>query len=133
MIGVWIDFLRLRISAAVSNPFIPAMLTSSRMTANSSRRMWPRASSPERASMRFWPRLSRMERYESRFSGRSSTTRMLTASLGILKFLGQADARHQTIAHRASKLPIEPGPEDGDHLLRVHGLGEVIPSSSFDA
>jgi len=55
MIGVAADFLRLRISAAVSKPFIVGMLTSSRMTAKSFFRTSFNASSPEVAVTSLWP------------------------------------------------------------------------------
>ena len=58
MIGVWRDFLRWRISAAVSSPDMPGMLTSSRMTANSRSSSSCSASSPEDTATMFWPRSS---------------------------------------------------------------------------
>ena len=48
MIGVCADLRRARISAAVSKPSMPGMLTSSRMTANSCSSSQRSASSPER-------------------------------------------------------------------------------------
>ena len=49
MIGVWADRLPLRISAAVSKPSMPGMLTSSRMTAKSCCSTCRSASAPDRA------------------------------------------------------------------------------------
>ena len=49
MIGVCAERWRSRISAAVSKPSMPGMLTSSRMTAKSCSRSWRSASRPERA------------------------------------------------------------------------------------
>ena len=58
MIGVAFDRSRSRISAAVSNPSMPGMLTSSRMTANSCRSTSPSASGPEDEGDGEWKRVA---------------------------------------------------------------------------
>ncbi len=81
-IGVWAHRLRPRMSWAVSKPSIPGMLTSRRTSANSSRRRWRSASSPDAAATSSMPGSSRTDRYTSCCSGRSSTTRIFTTSEG---------------------------------------------------
>ena len=76
---MWRERSRDLITFAVSNPFIPGICTSSRMTANSRRRTSRSASSPDVARTRCRPSGSRMASSASRFSGRSSTSSMSTS------------------------------------------------------
>jgi hypothetical protein len=67
-------------SRAVSKPSSSGMLTSSRMSAQASRRRKRSASAPEAASTSSYSGPARTERMARRFSGRSSTARMRTGA-----------------------------------------------------
>src|SRR3954466_10794831 len=108
MIGVCAERLYWRISFAVSRPSMSGMLTSSRITANSRCRISFSASDPERTITRFWPSSSRIVRKTSSFSGRSSTIRM-------------------------SVLSMQPPSQNGQQVLAIHRLGEVVPGAGSDA
>ena len=84
--GVYRERLSLRIRAAVSNPSICGMRTSSRMSAKAARRIQRRASLPEAAvtTLRSGPHNSACSAL--RLCGSSSTTRIFTQaeSVGLL-------------------------------------------------
>src|SRR5678815_4054339 len=108
MIGVCAERLYCRISFAVSRPSMSGMLTSSRITANSRCRISFSASDPERTSTRFCPSSSRIVRKTSSFSGRSSTIRMLVLSM-------------------------QPPSQDGEQVLAIDRLRQIIPRARGDA
>src|SRR5665213_801536 len=118
MMGVCRLRSRRRISFAVSKPFIPGIITSRRMTEKSILISCLKASSPECAFTRFCPRLSRTASSASRLAGSSSTKRILTGS---------------SYPPIVSLLSIQPGSHQGQQLLRVHRLGDVVRGPGLDA
>src|SRR6185503_18905599 len=108
MIGVCAERLYWRISFAVSRPSMSGMLTSSRITANSRCRISFSASDPERTMTRFCSSSSRIVWKTSSFSGRSSTIRMLVLSM-------------------------QPPSENGEQMLAIDRLGQVVPGARGDA
>src|SRR6185295_14325429 len=115
MIGVCLVLLCWRMSSAVSMPSMSGMLTSSRITANSRSSSSRSASAPEAAITRFWPSSSSTTWKARRLSGRSSTTRMLTfSSIGFF-------------------LPVQPPPQHGEQVDRIHRFREVVPGARADA
>src|ERR1700756_2098212 len=117
------------------------MLTSRRITANSYCRMSCNASAPDRAVTTFSWSSSKTAPITKRFSGRSSTTRMLTLSGETMVFiqiliLSRFELLFQAHPKRAGVidfLTIEPSSEDGQHLLGINRLGQVIPGARLDA
>src|ERR1051325_3663130 len=108
MIGVCAERLYWRISFAVSRPSMSGMVTSRRITANPRCRISFSASDPERTITRFWSSSSRIVRKTSSFSGRSSTIRMLVLSM-------------------------QPPSQDGEQVLAIDRLRQVVPRSGGDA
>src|SRR5689334_7542280 len=112
---------RCRISLAVSNPSIPGMLTSSRMTAKSSRKRQRKASVPERARTRFWRKSESRTSWARSLSGRSSTIRILTFSSATS--VGWNSLVMSTM---------HPAPQEREETFRIHGLGNVIACARFN-
>src|SRR5262245_3517738 len=134
MIGVWADLLYWRISAAVSNPSMSGMLTSSRMTANSRRRSSANAAEPERTMTRFCPRSSSIDWNTSSFSGRSSTMRIFALSPRSAGFtvsaIGIPPVRSSFFGARLS---IQPAAQHGEQMHAVDGLGQIVPRACLYA
>src|SRR2546422_4693606 len=130
MIGTCADRLRPRISAAVSRPSSPGMLTSSRITAKSCCSTRFNACSPEAATTRFWPRSSRIARNTTCLSGLSSTMRMSARSFTMC--LVKCRIGESNGAFRSASAS-EPRPQHADQELGVDRLGEVIPGACFHA
>src|SRR5215471_14074830 len=116
MIGVFSKRGCWWISAAVSNPSMSGIETSSRITANSSSIRSRSASIPELALTMFWPRSSRIASYERRREGWSSTRRLLTRSL-----IGSPSSS------------VQPHAQEGEELLGVHGLRDVVGRARLEA
>src|SRR4051812_30307883 len=136
MIGVCSLCLRWRMSAAVSKPSITGMLTSSRMTANSSRSSRRRASLPDEAVTMFCPSSTRIDSSARIFSGRSSTTRMLTlsSSAGEPSERGLRGAASVISAPSlAARRLEEPDAQQRQQLLGVDRLGDVVRGAGVDA
>src|SRR5713101_2821363 len=151
MIGVCSELFLCRMSAAVSNPSMPGMLTSSRTTAKSRWSRWRRASRPEVAVTTVSPSSPSSAESASSFSGLSSTTRMLTRSSGFTFLLSSSESRiaeyrpfgaaipgerrtHDPFTHESAleSLPVQPCAQDGQHLIDVHRLGEVVPGARLE-
>ena len=124
MIGVCAERLRLRISAAVSKPSMPGMLTSSRITAKSRSSTCLSASSPEPTATTFWPSSSRTVRKTRSLSARSSTTRIAA---------GASAARSGSPAVSRIAHGLQPGPQGREQLLRVDRLRQVVPRARLEA
>src|SRR5205823_8817059 len=118
--------------SAVSRPSMPGMLTSSRITAHSLSSSQRSASSPEEAVTMFWSSSSRIVRKTTRLSRRSSTIRMLERSSG-----APASASLSTAGMTCDSSIVisflQPGLEDRDQLVAVHGLRQVVPRARLDA
>src|SRR4051794_17503593 len=87
----------------------------------------------------FWPSSSSVASIAMIFSGMSSTISMLTGSLvfmrkgcqvsGVRYRISVSDNRHLTPILSATN----PCAQNGEHLFRVYGLRQVIPSTGLDA
>src|ERR1017187_4726740 len=106
--------------AAVSNPSIPGISTSSRMTAYSSLSKALSASSPERAGTRIWLSEPSVASSAVMLSARSSTSRILALS-GIVVAPFSVGHAHQPAAHQLQQ------------LVCLDRLGYVVGGSGLDA
>src|SRR6185503_4802153 len=136
MIGMCADLVRLRISAAVSRPSSPGMLTSSRMTAKSRCRTCRSASSPELAAYRFCSSSSRIARKTTCLSGRSSTTRMFALPTSLTRCVSFDRWRLLCASFPTTGVTgsaRQPGAQHADHQLGIDRLRQVIPRAGFHA
>src|SRR5207244_943595 len=119
---VWRVLSRCRKIEAVSNPSIPAILTSRTITAKSP--SWSRhfrAARPEPAFTRLYSGLSSVASTASRFSGWSSTNRIFTFGL----FFTPESPRHAPGS-------VKPDPQQRKQLFAVHRFGQVIRCAGFE-
>src|SRR5262245_13717701 len=106
--------------ATSSYPSRSGMQTSTSTTAISWRRRQSRASVAELSVVSVSPSSSSMVSYASNFDGWSSTSKILTRSLG-WRF------------DMPDLLPMKPHPERRQQLLGVHRLGEIVRSPCLEA
>ncbi len=136
MIGVISDCRRWRMSAAVSNPSMSGMQTSSRITAKSWAMTRLSAAVPDSASTIRYPSGDSTDLRASRFEALSSTIRMGTGDLAVSTrqilspWAGEA---HGRIHGRRARGRLQPRAEDGEELGGVDRLGNEVVGAGVEA
>src|SRR6185437_3602934 len=118
---------------AVSNPSMPGMLTSSRITANSSFISCSRACRPELARTSPKPRPSRMLSYDMSRAGWSSTSRILISSPGAAGAGSREGCIETSDDINARRSAMQPHAHEREQLFGIHRLRDIVGGARFEA